>query len=561
MRSPNATLPATSRCGNSAYSWNIRPNRRRCGGTAARSSPSQRMRPGVERLQAGDRAQQRGLAAAARPEDRDRLAGADLEVDAVDGRRRAEPHHRAARPAASELAELAHAHLLDREHDHAGHDHQHRRHRHRLPDVQRAGPGEEPRDRDRDRRACRAGRRTTSRRTRRATPRPRTRSRPRTPASRSAGRPRATPAAAARRAPRAASRRRGSIDRNAGTTARITNGMATTACASGTSTVLARRSSGQRSSATRKPNPTVTADVPSGSISSVSIARVARPGPRRDHHRRQTADHHRDHRRDRGELERVAQRLPARARTACRSRRSSSSARYDASDQLPAEPHRLEREHEQRPAEEHDRSPPSTPPTTTRSQPARPARGVARRDQPLRDRPPLLHPRQHEQQRDHRDHLHERERGRDRQVEQLHRLAVDLDLERRVRRVGEQQHHAERGEREQEHDRRGRRDRRAEQRQRDLAERARPRRAEHARRVGAARVELRPEAADRAHDHRDVEEHLRDEQRADAALPAEERRARRPGRNSTRNAVATTTVGSTNGTVTNARNSRRPGNS
>ena len=76
----------------------------------------------------------------------------------------------------------------------------------------------------------------------------------------------------------AASRRRGSIERNAGTTARITNGIATTDWAMGTRIVLARRSRGQRSSATRKPKPTVTADVPSGSINSVSIARVARPG-------------------------------------------------------------------------------------------------------------------------------------------------------------------------------------------------------------------------------------------------------------------------------------------
>ena len=50
IRSPNSTLPATSRCGNSAYSWNIRPNRRRCGGTPARSAPSHAIRPAVERL-------------------------------------------------------------------------------------------------------------------------------------------------------------------------------------------------------------------------------------------------------------------------------------------------------------------------------------------------------------------------------------------------------------------------------------------------------------------------------------------------------------------------------
>ncbi len=45
MRNPNSTLPATSRCGNSAYSWNIKPKWRRCGGTSPRSAPTQRIRP------------------------------------------------------------------------------------------------------------------------------------------------------------------------------------------------------------------------------------------------------------------------------------------------------------------------------------------------------------------------------------------------------------------------------------------------------------------------------------------------------------------------------------
>ncbi len=45
MRSPNATLPCTSRWGNSAWSWNMSPKPRRCGGTRARSSPSHETRP------------------------------------------------------------------------------------------------------------------------------------------------------------------------------------------------------------------------------------------------------------------------------------------------------------------------------------------------------------------------------------------------------------------------------------------------------------------------------------------------------------------------------------
>ena len=45
IRRPKATLPATSRCGNSAWSWNIRPTPRRCGGTARWSTPSSSTAP------------------------------------------------------------------------------------------------------------------------------------------------------------------------------------------------------------------------------------------------------------------------------------------------------------------------------------------------------------------------------------------------------------------------------------------------------------------------------------------------------------------------------------
>ena len=47
MRNPNITLPITSRCGNSAWSWNIRPRSRRWVGTPARSTPSRTMLPSV----------------------------------------------------------------------------------------------------------------------------------------------------------------------------------------------------------------------------------------------------------------------------------------------------------------------------------------------------------------------------------------------------------------------------------------------------------------------------------------------------------------------------------
>lgn len=68
----------------------------------------------------------------------------------------------------------------------------------------------------------------------------------------------------------AASRNRPSTARSTGSMVRTTNGTPTSACASGTRIQLLRRSSGGSSSAMRNPNPTVTADTPSGSINSAS---------------------------------------------------------------------------------------------------------------------------------------------------------------------------------------------------------------------------------------------------------------------------------------------------
>src|SRR5262245_30316315 len=76
----------------------------------------------------------------------------------------------------------------------------------------------------------------------------------------------------------AASRSRGSMLRNAGTTARTTNGIAITAWATGTRRNDVANVCGACWYATRKPKPIVTADVPSGSIRSVSTVRVARLG-------------------------------------------------------------------------------------------------------------------------------------------------------------------------------------------------------------------------------------------------------------------------------------------
>src|SRR5690606_10602725 len=73
----------------------------------------------------------------------------------------------------------------------------------------------------------------------------------------------------------AASRMSGSIDRRVGTVVRTMNGTATRAWAMGMSHALARMSKGQ-SRATMKPKPTVTAEVPRGSISTTSNHRESR---------------------------------------------------------------------------------------------------------------------------------------------------------------------------------------------------------------------------------------------------------------------------------------------
>ena len=103
---------------------------------------------------------------------------------------------------------------------------------------------------------------------------------------RSGGRPRARRVPGSRRAVAAASRRRGSIDRSTGAMMRTTNGIATSACAIGhEQSATSRRSSGGVSSAMRKPNPSVTAETPSGTRrgrpSSRRAERTARPRTRR----------------------------------------------------------------------------------------------------------------------------------------------------------------------------------------------------------------------------------------------------------------------------------------
>ena len=54
------------------------------GGSIVTSRSRSRMRPAGRQLEAADHPQRRGLAAAGRSEEREELAGADLERDAVD---------------------------------------------------------------------------------------------------------------------------------------------------------------------------------------------------------------------------------------------------------------------------------------------------------------------------------------------------------------------------------------------------------------------------------------------------------------------------------------------
>ena len=65
--------------------------------------------------------------------------------------------------------------------------------------------------------------------------------------------------------------------RMTGTTARITKGRAMSEWAMGMSRMEVRRSMGGVSSATRKPKPTMTAEVPSGSMSRASMDRDSQP--------------------------------------------------------------------------------------------------------------------------------------------------------------------------------------------------------------------------------------------------------------------------------------------
>ena len=300
---------------------------------------------------------------------------------------------------------------------------------------------------------------------------------------------------------------------------RTTNGIATSACAIGTSTGDVRRSSGGSSSAMRKPKPSVTAETPSGTLSSPSRRRRRDRAAANDG---ETADRHRDRRRgQRVDAASCGSRRSGRRTARCpRARcRARGSSRSRARRRCRTSGRRARR----------SGYPSSTaitarfPTTTARSRHGRGRRAVsaeARSDSAVA-RLPLGPPGQAEE-RDDRDELHDRQRGRERQVQGLRRLAVDLGLERGAGRAAEDQDHAERREGEQERDRGGREDApAAAPGSVTVAERAPPRRAQHARCLFLVWVEVGPETADDAHHDRVVEEHVREEDRAERRLHAQ----------------------------------------
>ena len=90
----------------------------------------------VQGLQPRDRTQQRRLATPTRSEHRERLTVGHRQADIVDDDPLAETHNRVFDFEHSELPQVAHTYVFDREHDDPGEHHQDRRERERLADVE-----------------------------------------------------------------------------------------------------------------------------------------------------------------------------------------------------------------------------------------------------------------------------------------------------------------------------------------------------------------------------------------------------------------------------------------
>ena len=270
---------ATSRCGNRASSWNIRPMPRRCGGTPARSS-GRRARQSRRRAAGAQRSPAAASTCRCRSGRARRRVSPSSTVEVDAGERRVAAEHDPERPANAQHQSLARrvgeplGRRAPRRPVIAARSDGERR---GEALVRLSGPAEEPEDRhgqrwllgagdedggaelaegDCEREAGCDGERATSERDVDLSP------------GRRGGARRALPP------PRAS---RGSIERSAGVTMRTTNGAATSDCATGTSHQDDLKSSGASSNAIRKPNPSITAEAPSGSSTRPSSA----PGGRR----------------------------------------------------------------------------------------------------------------------------------------------------------------------------------------------------------------------------------------------------------------------------------------
>ena len=114
----------------------------------------------------------------------------------------------------------------------------------------------------------------------------------------------------------------------------------------------------------------------------------------------------------------------------------------------------------------------------------------------------------HPQNQRHPNQLKHGQGGRQPEVAEHDRLAIDLDLEGRVGEATQDEDHAEGREREQKHDRGGGHQGRTQQGERDGTERL-P--AGGPKRSGCflqAGIEMRPQPAHRSHHHRQIEEHV-----------------------------------------------------
>ena len=160
-------------------------------------------------------------------------------------------------------------------------------------------------------------------------------------------------------------------------------------------------------------------------------------------------------------------------------------------------------------------------PTTSRSRPGRGRSQLQGRARAPLHGQPLLRPGAGQQQDHDAGHLQDGQRRGRGQVEQDGRLAVDLDLQRRVPRATQQQDDAEGGDREEEDDGGRRDDRRPQERPGDLAEGAPRRGAQHARGLLGPRVEVLPDAAHEAHDDGHVVEDVGDDDGGCRAVQAD----------------------------------------